>query len=87
MKLKLFLIFIIIFVTVSILLLTGTMVSFLLVIKSFVMFLLNFIFGVLLIFLGGNSLLFAWNFIAKKLRKSPRTRKVYVKKVYYRKAA
>ena len=81
MKLKLFLVGVIAFVALSILLMTGTIADFLTVVKSFVIFLINFVIGIILIAVGGHLLLFLWNKIARVVFKKKRVKKIYVKKV------
>lgn len=69
MKLKVFLVGIIGFVGIVIMLLTGTLAPILLVIKSFVMFILNFLFGIFLIWGGGQVLLLLWMRLDKVRKK------------------
>lgn len=79
MKLKLFLVGIIGFVGTVIMLLTGTLVPILLVIKSFVMFILNFLFGIFLIWGGGQIILLLWVRLEKFRKKFQKPK--YKKKI------
>ncbi len=78
MNLKLFLIFIMGFVFTTIMLLTGTIVPFLLVIKSFLFFVGQLIILLFLIWLFGNGLLFAlakWKEIRERKKKEKKLKK------------